>query len=216
LRQQIEQQLGEYEVQEETVEKGVALVNPEGFEKSIDLDGTEAYTAEIMYPLDRERLLARWEEWRTTAGEFGFHYPPYNYVEYKGEDGSWHRYTPDFVIRCRNGRSLIVEIKDARFEFTFPNLYPTQLEICLIAIRLSNDRCTGFRRRQNWRRPAEIEGPWRCKRTFIIHYLVRRNRWRCARVGLVLSFRNPRPTASGQAGGITLVEVPPSRVPKFR
>jgi hypothetical protein len=30
------------------------------------------------------------------------------------------------------------------------------------------------------------------------------------------SFRNPRPTASGQAGGITLVEVPPSRVPKFR
>jgi len=33
------------------------------------------------------------------------------YVEYKGVDGGWHRYSPDFVIRCKNGRSLIVEIK---------------------------------------------------------------------------------------------------------
>jgi hypothetical protein len=157
LRRQIEQQLGEYEVQEETVEQGLALVKPEGFEKSIDLDGTEVYTAEILYPLDREELLAHWERWKTTAGEFGFHYSPYNfdskpeehffeqmlremnaspdeiediyftgaltdpkktdfYVEYRGQDGSWHRYTPDFVIRRKDGRTLIVEIKDARFE----------------------------------------------------------------------------------------------------
>ncbi len=41
------------------------------------------------------------------------------HVEYRGEDGRWHRYTPDFVIRKRaesgqpaaNGRVMIVEIK---------------------------------------------------------------------------------------------------------
>lgn len=46
------------------------------------------------------------------------------YVEYRGEDGRWHRYTPDFVIRKRArrggrvgaGKVLVVEIKDSRFE----------------------------------------------------------------------------------------------------
>jgi len=37
-------------------------------------------------------------------------------VEYKGDDGRWHRYTPDFIIRRKDGKCLIVEIKDARFE----------------------------------------------------------------------------------------------------
>ena len=37
------------------------------------------------------------------------------FVEYKGEDGRWHRYTPDFVIRRRDGRVLIVEVKSAQF-----------------------------------------------------------------------------------------------------
>ncbi len=36
------------------------------------------------------------------------------YVEYKGDDGKWHRYTPDFVIRKKNGKCLIVEIKAER------------------------------------------------------------------------------------------------------
>ena len=36
------------------------------------------------------------------------------YVEYKGEDGGWHRYSPDFVIRRLDGRCLVVEIKSAR------------------------------------------------------------------------------------------------------
>jgi hypothetical protein len=43
---------------------------------------------------------------------------------YRGEDGRWHRYTPDFVIRKRprkggkpgTGRVLIVEIKSQQFE----------------------------------------------------------------------------------------------------
>ncbi len=33
------------------------------------------------------------------------------YVEYKGEDNSWHRYTPDFIVRRKEGKCLIVEIK---------------------------------------------------------------------------------------------------------
>jgi len=45
------------------------------------------------------------------------------FVQYRGEDGRWHRYTPDFLIRKRprpgsapgTGRVLVVEIKDARF-----------------------------------------------------------------------------------------------------
>jgi type III restriction enzyme len=45
------------------------------------------------------------------------------HVDYRGEDGRWHRYTPDFVIRKRprpggqpgSGRILIVEIKSHQF-----------------------------------------------------------------------------------------------------
>jgi hypothetical protein len=33
------------------------------------------------------------------------------YAEYLGDDGRWHRYTPDFVIRRKDGKHLIVEIK---------------------------------------------------------------------------------------------------------
>ncbi len=46
------------------------------------------------------------------------------FIEYRGEDGRWHRYTPDFVIRKRpkpegkpgTGRVLVVEIKNKQFE----------------------------------------------------------------------------------------------------
>ena len=33
------------------------------------------------------------------------------YAEYLGDDGRWHRYTPDFVIRRADGKHLIVEVK---------------------------------------------------------------------------------------------------------
>lgn len=36
-------------------------------------------------------------------------------AEYKGEDGRWHHYTPDFVLRRADGKHLIVEIKADRF-----------------------------------------------------------------------------------------------------
>jgi len=36
------------------------------------------------------------------------------YVEYKGVGDEWHRYSPDFVIRRKDGRCYIVEIKAER------------------------------------------------------------------------------------------------------
>jgi len=152
LARQIEEQTRRYALQEETVEVALALVKPDGFERQIEAGGVETYTAEISYPIDRQALLTRWEEWRQAAGQFGFHYDPYVFdsspeksfffqllhaihlhpedvediyftgaisdpqktdffVEYRGEDGGWHRYTPDFVLQRKDGRCLIVEIK---------------------------------------------------------------------------------------------------------
>ena len=36
------------------------------------------------------------------------------FVEYKDDKGKWHRYTPDFVLRKKDGRVLIIEVKAAR------------------------------------------------------------------------------------------------------
>jgi hypothetical protein len=152
LAQQIEEQTRHYEIKEEAVEVALALIKPNGFQKEVAADGLETYTAEISYPIDRQELLTRWDEWKSEAGKFGFHYDPYNFdsspersffsqllealhlhpdqvedvyftgaltdpqktdffVEYKGDDNIWHRYTPDFVIRRKDGKCLIVEIK---------------------------------------------------------------------------------------------------------
>lgn len=35
--------------------------------------------------------------------------------EYKGKDGRWHNYTPDFLIKKKNGKMLIVEVKAEPF-----------------------------------------------------------------------------------------------------
>jgi len=37
------------------------------------------------------------------------------FFEYKDKDGKWHNYTPDFLIRKKNGKMLIVEIKGEPF-----------------------------------------------------------------------------------------------------
>lgn len=143
----------------------MAIIKPDGFNLSHDPEGNEIYTADIRYPIDREKLLAHYEAWKTKHGgksaAFGFHYTPYNFdsnpelsffeqlfehiglhpeqvediyftgaitdprktdffVEYRGEDNRWHRYTPDFIIRRKpdvgqkHGRCLIVEIKADR------------------------------------------------------------------------------------------------------
>lgn len=166
LAEQIGEQTRAYEMREETVEWALALVRPEGFTRTIEAGGVEAYTAEIHYPKDKEHLLLGAQKMaRENPAGFGFHYDPYNfdsvpereffvdllkrinvqpaevediyftggltdpaktdfYVEYRGEDNRWHRYTPDFVIRKQaraggkagTGRVLIVEIKSAQFE----------------------------------------------------------------------------------------------------
>lgn len=157
LGKQIEAQTRNYEIIEETQEKALALIKLDGFDQTIDADGAEVYTAEITYPVDKSNLLVRWEEWQAQAGQFGFHYSPYNfdsnpeksflemllrhidlhpeqvediyftgaltdpkktdfYIEYRGEDERMHRYTPDFIIRRKDDKCLIVEIKSAQFE----------------------------------------------------------------------------------------------------
>ena len=156
LSLQIEAQFSRYEVQEELVERALALIKPDGFTRSLDADGTETYTAEIRYRVDREKLIVQFSTWQSRydgkSAAFGFHYTPYNFdsnpelsffetlfehlgvhpqhiediyftgaitdprksdffVEYRAEDDRWHRYTPDFIIRRKDGRCLIVEIK---------------------------------------------------------------------------------------------------------
>ena len=36
------------------------------------------------------------------------------YIEYKGNDGKWHNYFPDFIVRLKSGKFIIVEIKAVR------------------------------------------------------------------------------------------------------
>ncbi len=79
LARQIEEQTSQYETVEETVEVALALVKKEGFDKVTDDQGNETYTAEISYPIDREHLLAHYKDWQKRAGDFGFHYTPYNF-----------------------------------------------------------------------------------------------------------------------------------------
>ncbi len=43
------------------------------------------------------------------------------FVEYRGDDGGWHPYTPDFIIRKRDGKCLIVEIKSTQFQAAVEN-----------------------------------------------------------------------------------------------
>ncbi|MHB8765824.1 MAG: Tn7 transposase TnsA N-terminal domain-containing protein [Deferrisomatales bacterium] len=149
LARQLEAQTRRYEVREEKVDVALALVKPEGFEPG---EGG-LYTAEIVYPVDRERYLLAVEALAAqNPADLGFHYTPYNFdslpeksffeqllahlnlasdevedlyftgaltdpaktdfaVEYKDDKGKWRRYTPDFVLRRKDGRVLIVEIK---------------------------------------------------------------------------------------------------------
>src|SRR6266498_5111862 len=155
LAKQVEGQTSQYETVEETVEVALALVKKDGFEKVTDEQGNETYTAEISYPIDREHLLTHYQEWQKRAGDFGFHYTPYNFdsnpeknyfevllemlkqkpddvediyftgaltdtkktdffIEYRGVDGRMHNYTPDFIIRRKDGKCLIIEVKSEK------------------------------------------------------------------------------------------------------
>lgn len=80
LARQIETQTRFYEVKKERVDVALALVKPDGFDLETAADGTECYTAEIVYPKDREALLLRWEQLKgQNTADFGFHYSPYDF-----------------------------------------------------------------------------------------------------------------------------------------
>lgn len=80
LATQIEEQARCYEIQGERVDVALALVKPEGFRKEIGSSGAEVYTADIVYPKDREHLLLSWEMMNDQNGHnFGFHYTPYDF-----------------------------------------------------------------------------------------------------------------------------------------
>ena len=70
LSRQIEEQTRFYEITEEKVDVALALVKPEGFNREIDPSGAEVYTADIIYPKDREHYLAHFDKWRDKAGEY--------------------------------------------------------------------------------------------------------------------------------------------------
>ncbi|MBI5570891.1 MAG: hypothetical protein HY914_13185, partial [Desulfomonile tiedjei] len=80
LARQIEAQTRAYDVKEEKVDMALALVKPEGFLKGVDASGAEVYTADIVYPKDRDHLLLSWETMKShNPSDFGFHYSPYNF-----------------------------------------------------------------------------------------------------------------------------------------
>lgn len=75
LADQIESQVRGYEVHEERVDRALALVKLEGFTKELEESGAEVYTAEILYPRDREQYLLRAEALaEQNEHDYGFHY----------------------------------------------------------------------------------------------------------------------------------------------
>lgn len=80
LAEQIEERIRNYTVREEKVEVALALVKPDGFTRGTLPDGTEVYTAEIIYHKDHEKYLLAAEKLRATnPGGYGFHYTPYQF-----------------------------------------------------------------------------------------------------------------------------------------
>lgn len=80
LGRQIESWQGAYAVSEEKVDVALALVRPEGFQVETDADGAEVYTAEIVYPKEREDRLLSWDKLKDrNPNNFGFHYTPYDF-----------------------------------------------------------------------------------------------------------------------------------------
>ncbi|MBN1975326.1 MAG: DEAD/DEAH box helicase family protein [Sedimentisphaerales bacterium] len=78
LAEQVEKHTSNYEIKSEKVDIALALVKPEGFKKEITPDG-EIFTADITYHKDKEHLITRLSAFKDKAGEYGFHYDPYNF-----------------------------------------------------------------------------------------------------------------------------------------
>lgn len=80
LAAQVEEQTRRYQVEEQEVEVALALIRPDGFKPEQEEDGSVIYTAEITYQKGKEHLLLSWQDLvARNAGDFGFHYDPYNF-----------------------------------------------------------------------------------------------------------------------------------------
>ena len=78
LMNQIEEQTSKYKTVYEDVEIGLALIKPEGFNKTVK-NGEVVYTAEIMYNKTRGKYIFHNAEVKELKSkELSFHYNPYN------------------------------------------------------------------------------------------------------------------------------------------
>ena len=82
LIRQVEEQTCNYKVTEEEVDIALALVKitDDGFDRGEDETGAEVFTADIIYPRDREHLLLHRDKLQgQNKHNFGFHYTPYQF-----------------------------------------------------------------------------------------------------------------------------------------
>jgi type III restriction enzyme len=78
LGRQIEEQSSTYIAQEVDEAAELAVVKPEGWPER-EIDGAVVRASEISYPIDKEHLVFGPERVRENAGDYGFHYVPYNF-----------------------------------------------------------------------------------------------------------------------------------------
>lgn len=78
LAGQVEALQGSWLEHEEPVERELRIVHPEGFE-IVEVGGETVRQAEISYPADREHLVWGLSRVDENAGDYGFHYVPYNF-----------------------------------------------------------------------------------------------------------------------------------------
>lgn len=91
LGRQLEASRGGYEAVEVVDDVSLRIVKPEGFERAVQPDGTEALEAEISYPEDRAALVFGPDRVvRENPAGYGFHYRPYNF-DSKPEVGYFDR-----------------------------------------------------------------------------------------------------------------------------
>lgn len=80
LGRQLEATRGGYEAVEVVEDVSLRIVKPEGFERAVQPDGSEALEAEISYPEDRAALVFGPDRVvRENPEGYGFHYRPYNF-----------------------------------------------------------------------------------------------------------------------------------------
>ncbi len=77
LAEQVEAQTRRYETREEQVDVALALVKEDGFERETDATGAVVYTAQIVYPVAKEKLLVDAERRaKQNAAGYGFFISP--------------------------------------------------------------------------------------------------------------------------------------------